>query len=229
MTHGPLPALDGVQVVFVCFSNRSGSNYLCEALGSTGVLNVGEELLNWPVVLEAARVGGHDTLHATLNAMIAPAVRDGRFVIKVAPMHLLLLIRAGIMDQVMARATFIHIERADRLAQAISFTLAAQTRAWKSHQATRLEPKFDRAQITSMLGGLTELIHQFDRFFAVNGIVPVGVSYERLVADPAAEVARVGAAIGIPDLGFDPGAIRLARQAGPINDAWRERYLTDDD
>lgn len=48
----PDPAL---RFVFLCFTNRCGSNYLAELLASTGALNPAEEVFNGDTIAEHVR------------------------------------------------------------------------------------------------------------------------------------------------------------------------------
>ena len=230
LTPHPAAGLDGVQVIFVCYTNRSGSNYLCEALASTGVLNLGEELLHGPLLVRTAIEERCHSVHEVIELLAPPRVRGGRLVIKAALFHLEVLIRAGLLAAMMPHAMFIHIERVDRLAQAISFDIADQTHSWTSLQAGRNDagcgPSYSRERLVRLVRGFAEQNNQLDLFFGLNGIVPTHVLYERLIADPAHEVAEIGAAIGLPDLGLDMGAIRLERQASARNHDWRARYLS---
>jgi LPS sulfotransferase NodH len=53
------------------------------------------------------------------------------------------------------------------------------------------------------------------------------VTYERLIADPANEVAWLAQELGLDNLEIDRERLQLEPQAGPVNAAWRERYLKD--
>jgi len=225
----PPPYLDNVQILFVCYTNRSGSNFLCEALSSTGVYNMGQELLNWTALLKTAVKLRAHSLDELLEMLIRPQIRDGRFVMKVSCAHIEVLVKCGLMAPVMPNAQFVHVERADRLAQAISFEIAAQTSAWtslmtqKSDSAKQLV--YSRKQLAKLVRSFADQNRLLDVFFGLNGITPAHVLYERLVIDPQLQVSAVGQLVGLQGLAMDRSQMRLERQATSINKEWRARFL----
>ncbi|HET9020184.1 MAG TPA: Stf0 family sulfotransferase, partial [Acetobacteraceae bacterium] len=215
-----------LHILFLCFTNRSGSNYLADALHATGRLNLAGELLNHDQVAADARLHGHAGFAAFLAAQMGWRMVDGRFAVKIAPAHLELLGRAGVLDLCRDSARYVFIERGDRLGQAISAEIAWQTGQWSSRDTVEMAPdrlRFDRDRIAARIAAFAEDNRIWDVFFGRNGIVPVHVLYEDLVADPARAVRAVGAALGIEGLAFDPARVTLRRQAGALNASWRAR------
>ena len=215
-------------MVFLCFTNRSGSNFLADALHSSGRLNLAGELLNAEAVLEDTRLHAHPRFADYLAAQMRWRMAGQRFVVKLALGHLEILGRSGLLDQCRETARFVFVERSDRLGQAISYEIARQTGQWTSQ--TRIERAigdvvYARQRLTSAMDAFADENREFDRFFGHNGIVPAHVVYEHLVADPPATVRMVGEAIGLPGLTLVPSRMSLQRQAGPLNARWRERYL----
>ena len=228
---GPIPyrpdlVPPGMRFVFLCFTNRSGSNHLAEALQSDGRLNMAGEFFNADAIEADTRLHGHASFAEYLCRQVQWRQVGGRFVAKVAPAHLELLGRAGVLDAAGGGASYIHINRADRLAQAISHGIAEQTQQWTS--ATRADParrpRYARSRIAQIMQQIDEGNALFDRFFAINGIAAARIGYEGLIADPEASLAVVGSAIGVPGLRVVPTAMRLTRQAGMLNQEWRARF-----
>ena len=60
-----------------------------------------------------------------------------------------------------------------------------------------------------------------------NGIVPLHVTYERLIADPDGEAAFLVRELGLPDFVIERTTVRLERQSGRVNEEWRRRYLSE--
>lgn len=215
-------------IVFLCFTNRSGSNYLADALASTGRINLAGELLNHDAVAADAALHGHASLADFLAAQMRWRMVDGIMAIKVALAHLELLGRAGLLAHCRETARYVFIERGDRLAQSISAEIAWQTGRWTADAPAAPStkgPEFSRARIAARIEGFADDNRGFDLFFGLNGIVPVHVIYEHLVADPQAQVRAVGAALGLPDLRPDTARITMRRQGGALNEQWRERFL----
>ena len=136
-------------IVFLCYTNRSGSNYLADALHSTGRFNLADEMLSHDEVFADVRRHGHASFADFLAAHFRWRMVEGRFAVKVATLHLELLGRAGVLDHCRDTARYVFIERADRLGQAISAEIAWQTgrrdatlqpapwRAWMSRWPAR--------------------------------------------------------------------------------------------
>lgn len=215
-------------ILFLCFTNRSGSNLLADALHATGRLNLAGELLNHDQVAADTRRHGHGSFAAFLAAQMRWRMIGGRFAVKIATAHLEVLGRAGVLDQCRDTARYVFIERADRLGQAISAEIAWQTGQWSSRVTVEMAPdrlRFDAGRIAGRIAAFAEDNRGWDIFFGRNGIVPVHVLYEDLVADPARAVRAVGAALGLEGLALDPARLTLQRQAGALNQRWRELFL----
>ncbi len=218
--------------LFLCFTNRCGSNYLAAVLAASGALNEAGEFFNADTVLSHAAARGFASLRAYVAALPAlvgvPAVPGRWLAAKASVDQLMMLTDAAVLEDVRARAKFILMERRDRLGQAISRAIAVQTLQW-----TTLHPRavpdealvYDRASILRHMAAVDGFTAGFYSFFAANGIVPLHLVYEDVVADPAGAVRRVGAWMGLGDLGFDPARVRIGRQSNAVNAAWRARFL----
>jgi LPS sulfotransferase NodH len=220
----PDPAL---RFVFLCFTNRCGSNYLAELLASTGALNRAEEVFNGETIAEHARAQGLGSFAAYADFLCRRLAREGRLLSKIGLEQLLMLTETGLLDQIGDRAQFLLIERQDRLAQAISLLVAIQTQQWTSRHSRRMGDEalvYDRRILVEQQALIAQQNFGFYRFFASNGIVPRHIAYEQLEAAPEAMVAEIGAWIGRPGLVADPATLPIARQQSPIKAAWRARY-----
>ncbi len=213
-------------IIALCYTNRSGSSFIADLLASTGALNRALEMLNAEHLLALAEAGGHADFAAAFAAMLRAGQVQGRFALKLALSHLEILGEAGLLDQLQGTMRWVHITRADRLAQAISYVRALQTGRWTADQpGNGAAPGYAREAITVAIDDLADADRQLQRFFGYNGIAPAPISYERLVAAPQEEIAGLGAAIGLPGLRVDPARVTLARQADAVNASWRARYL----
>lgn len=216
--------------VFLCFVNRSGSNYLAELLASSCRYNRAGEILNYPAVIEMSKSRRFTRFQDFFAHLVTRQQQSGRFFVKAALQHLEILTRAGVLDQIADRSQFIMLERNDVLGQAISFALAFATRAFSSEVEGSADPQdiaYSRETIDRYLDTVAMSRQQFATFFGRNGIVPFRMMYEQLVADPEGEVTRLARELGLPDFALDMSSVRLQRQAGPVNDEWRRRYLSE--
>jgi len=96
------------------------------------------------------------------------------------------------MLSVLSPVTYIYVNRKDKLAQAVSMAKAMQTDAWSTMG--------DNAQATLIYNGaliarcLRELLQQrlgWLRRFEIDGITPLTVYYEDLVADTASVIHNI--------------------------------------
>jgi LPS sulfotransferase NodH len=231
---GPVRPVEGwtppdLDVLFLCFTNRCGSNYLAELLGTTGAFNVAGEFFNAPTVLAHAMQRGLQSLPAYFSALSVLVPHKGRIAAKVVIGQLVTLADAGILDALRGRTTFLFLERRDRLSQAISRVIAWQNGRWSSAHASHIPDSallFDRAAIDTQLAWVANENAAFSRFFSANGIVPVHVTYEDLLADPGSAIDAVAASMGLKGLCVRPEKVAIRAQANAINGAWRNAYLT---
>jgi LPS sulfotransferase NodH len=182
--HGWVPP--DVDVLFLCFTNRCGSNYLGYLLASTGAFNAAGEFFNHNTVLEHSVPKGLQSLSAYFTELSNLVARSGRLAAKASIDQLVMLADTGILDALRGRATYLLIERRDRLGQAISRVIAAQNLRWTTAQTARVPDSalvFDRAWINREVAEITLAHAAFSQLFSVNGIEPVRITYEALLAD----------------------------------------------
>ena len=189
-----------VKFIFLCFTNRSGSNYLAELLASSQHLPLAGENLNFNTVIVHARQKSLPSFQDYFSFLVRLTAGHGVVFLKVAPSHLEVLGRSGILDQVIHRSRFVVIERADKLAQAISHLIAFQTGRFTStvqNSAETAEPHFNREALERIINRNANEYRDFSLFFGHNGIVQAQVIYEQLVHDPASVLAYVGDMLGV--------------------------------
>lgn len=244
---GPCTFRD-VDSSLICATPRSGSTLLCGLLRSTGVAGRPESYFRtegldeyadlWAVpraadgVVDSAYVRAAVAAGSTSNGVFGARIMwgtmteltdslrstgDGRTASDVE-----------LLAEAFGRARFVHLRRADTVAQAVSWARAEQTHVW--HPGERVapggqEPHFDRDLIGRLVDTITEHEAAWQAWFADRGLVAHEIAYEDLVADP------IGVTRGVLDfLGLDlPSggtiAVRDRRQADDVNVDWIARYL----
>ncbi len=230
---GPLRPDPGVDMppgnfLFLCFTNRCGSNYLAHLLATTGAFNEAGEFFNAETVLEHSRPRGLRSLSAYFATLYHLLPHHGHIAAKAGVDQLAMLADAGIFDALGERARFVLLERQDRLGQAISRVIATQTGRFTSAQAARVQDDalvYSRAAIAEELDGMALANELFYAFFAANGIAPIHATYEAVLADPAPVMAQIAATCGCETLVAHPEQVGIARQANAVNQAWRRAYL----
>ena len=127
---------------------------------------------------------------------------------------------------------FIHLSRADMIAQAVSLAIAEQSGLWhRNADGSVLEqvkdyqvPLYDAAAVTRELAGLQADAVAWQQWFAANDISPLRLTYEALSTDPQGALGRVLAHIDHdPAVAatLQPGTAKLADET---NRDWCARY-----
>ncbi len=227
----PCPIDPKLRFLFICFTNRCGSNYLAHLIASTGVLNVAEEMFNASTVQEHAQREGFRSLNEYINFLGRRLNMSGWLTAKLGLEQLVMLTEAGILDEILGRSRFILIERRDRVAQAVSRSIAAQNLQWTSEQAAAIPDEalvYSSEWIARQVAVVEFHNHAFYRFFASNGLAPRHIAYEALMQSPQAHLADIGTWLGFDHFTGNPEALRIGRQESAIKQAWQAQYLAGD-
>jgi LPS sulfotransferase NodH len=215
------------RMLFLCFTNRCGSNYVAQLLASTGAFNEAGEFFNAPTVLEHAQALGLQSLAAYVAALPGLVSPHQVLAAKAAPDQLVMLADSGILDWLGPRATYLLLERQDHLAQAISRVIASQNSAWSSFHAASISSdalQYQRTAIEIELGKIAHANAAFYAFFAANSIAPLHTTYEAVLRRPQGLADELSERLQMRGLRIDPTAVTLRRQSGAVNAAWAARY-----
>lgn len=225
----PLDLAGDLDFCFLCFTNRCGSNFFAQLLASSGQLNEAQESYGHEEVLRVAANHGLRSFREYVSQVARSSAIEGRFVVKTSISHIVLLAKTGVLRDMLPRADFILLERIDKLAQAISLSIAEQTKQWASFVASAPSdpPKYEFDRIISLIHSTTRQMQAFDEFFALNGLVPTHVTYESISADPLFQAADVAQRLGIRDANVDLSKVNTKAQRSRLNDEWRSRFLSD--
>jgi LPS sulfotransferase NodH len=206
---------------------RSGSNYFCQLLSSTGVLGRPDEFFtSGYLVNEGLDPADPASLEETMrrfetNSLTGNGIRAVKlFWFDVQP-----LARVGLLDRFNGLA-WVRLERNDKLAQAVSVSRALRTGNLTS-QMTKAETdlSFDYADIRLRLQRLRRMEQQWQGFFDHAGITPLEVRYEDVSADPQHQVDRLATVLGIEGgATIDPELVSLRVQRDAVNFDWAARF-----
>lgn len=241
----------------ICCAPRSGSTLLCDLLAATLRAGVPDSFFMRQVDPVWAQVWGlperGDLTEAAygaayLAAAIAAGSGDtGVFGLRLMQENLgdLMQMIDGVypglaLDRARLRAAFgdmifIHLSRADKVAQAVSLIKAQQTGLWHvapdGRELERLSPPrppaYDFARIAAVVAELQAQDVAWLNWFAAQRIAPLCIEYDTLSADPVAVVGQVCAALGVQaPLAADarPGVAKLADATSA---AWMRQYWQD--
>ena len=237
------------EAYIICSTARSGTTLLCAMLAETGVAGRPDSffrqvsLSDWATDWGLAPGGGIDA------AYLAATIEEGRGGTDLFGMRLMAPDRAPAcaalgrlhpaarsdaarIEAAFRRTAFIHLSRADKLAQAVSLIRAEQSGLWHRNADGSVREElegegtqgFDAPRIAAQIARLTELDAGWRAWFVREGLTPLTLTYEELAADPTGTLARV-----LAHVGRDPA--RAAGVAPPtrqlrdaVSAAWIARF-----
>src|SRR3984957_671897 len=135
-----------------------------------------------------------------------------------------------ILDIVLPNHKYVHLQRLDKLRQAISFYRASLTKQWRSVDralpGARLEFNFD--EISNCKNKLEEWSKCWEEFFQTEGISPYNIVYEHMINDFDRTLQGLLAFLDLPvdEVEILPRP-RLDRQSDNITDEWVELFMTE--
>lgn len=210
----------------LCGAPRSGSNYVCEILGSTGVLGRPREYFNGAARRIHDDPAYPDDPHAQIERILTMgATGNGIYGLKLFP---------GLFDTVaphlklteaLPNLHFVRLRRLDVLGQAMSWVRSIQTRQFRSTETAAGAPHYDGAAIQHYVGQVCQRNARWDMFFARTGMKPIELVYESVAGDPQSAADAVAAVLGLADRPrIDSSIVRLAVQRDDVTRVWRERF-----
>lgn len=184
------------RVVFVCFTNRSGSNLLTDIVHQAGCgVQIAAEDFNSSEVLQTARDQGCSSFDEYLAFVIKRTTRNATCFLKIGASQLLWLSNRGFIADFMPNSRYIFVRRRDKIAQAVSLYILNNTGQYLRSAGKRphSRPNFDRDAIAQELMWIVDNEKLFAYFFALHDLPFLEVWYEDLVHSPRdclVEIAR---------------------------------------
>lgn len=216
-------------VCIMVFTNRSGSNVLAEYLRASHRFTGFVESLNFRRVLKYAEQYQFSEFHEYLQWQVSGLAAEGKIIgIKASVEQAIMLYRCGAIPHYFSNIHWLMVQRNDVLSQAISFSIAAQSKQWTSDQAAApREVIYNFDDITGRVKQLSAAYSRMNEFFALNDIRPQRVIYEDFISDPKQHVRQIAATMGLTDLEFDEALLKLSAQRDARNGDFRERFIED--
>lgn len=133
---------------------------------------------------------------------------------------------AELLGELFPSPICVHLERSDRLRQAVSAMIAAQTGQWRSIPGAEMhrerEPEYDDATVTRLIA-YSDFCHgHWRNLIAAMDAPSISLAYEDLVRDYAGSVSGLLAAL---ESSGSPPPVRMRRQADRNSEAFVLRYL----
>jgi trehalose 2-sulfotransferase len=214
-----------IQGFAICTTPRSGSNLIGQMCESTGKLGRPLEYFNGPARRALESPNYPDDVQAQVTRALESRTSNNVYGLKLFPWHL-----AKVMDvhgafESLVNLRFVRLKRRDRLAQAISWVRASQTRQYRSTQTPHAEAYYDGAAIARMVSEISRAEASWDIFFALRNLEPKTIEYEAVAVEPAEAVQTIAGVMEVSEAELDLGAINLNRQSDALTAEWRERFL----
>jgi LPS sulfotransferase NodH len=237
--------------LLVCATPRSGSTLLCALLDGTGVAGRPQEfferlahsgLPRQPreyfegvddaeilALLAPTDPGAPDRADPIPPALAEGTTDNGVFAAKLMWTHLLDLAArlgrppgAALLRERFPDPRYVHVTRADKVAQAVSLWRAVQTRAWRAGEVTDTgDAVYHGRAIAHLTAQLGEQDDAWCAWFAEQGVEPLTVRYEELAEDTTGVTAAVLEHLGAS--GAEIPEPPLRRQGDDRSARWVER------
>ena len=129
-----------------------------------------------------------------------------------------------VLERALGPLRYVHLERLDAVAQALSWARAEQTGFWQQGDRWRATAELDLDQVERLVATIHEHNQAWRAWFAAQAVEPLGLTYESLVASPVGTVTRVLDFVGAaPPDGWAPVS-PPERQADSLSAEWVRRY-----
>lgn len=220
--------------VLILTEGRSGSTWLGTLANSTGVLGQSAEWLD-RLRREPAMRRLDGPAHAAEVIARASGGEGGEggafFSVKLFPRHLFRFHRRYGLDFIQHVAEqhevlAVRLTRRDRLAQAISYARAMQTRQWTSRKdAPRREPVYDFERICRSYLLIQRSYTFWESYCTLRGLPAREFVYEDLLDAPDPWLRHLADHAGVAELPTVETDLRIQRSA--TTEEWRARFLAE--
>lgn len=137
--------------------------------------------------------------------------------------------RPEVLATIFNHPKYIWVRRRDPVQQAVSWTIASQTKLWsqKTGEAPprNTAPRFDFDAIDQRYHGITADEQNWDNYFRQNEIEPLVLFYEDVAASNRAAAERVLEFLEVPvPVGLEIPAPAVEKQATKMSEQWADAY-----
>jgi LPS sulfotransferase NodH len=226
----PVPAVAG-KCVALCFTNRTGSNLVALTLAQHGVFcrpnrGTNYEFFNGPDVVRVCQKRGIGSLPEYVSHLIEERTGPlGYFSTKLYADQLVWLLRAGVIPSQLARPHFIYVVRRNIVAQAVSHSIANQTRQWTSlYPRQDVELRYDFDELLKIVERIVRANGLFELLFDLHSISPLRLVYEDVSEQPDLIVKGFSAHFSVVLADTNEQVPRLSRQGTEMNQEWEHRF-----
>jgi LPS sulfotransferase NodH len=210
----------------LCTTPRSGSNYFCQLLESTGMMGRPLEYFNGPARRE---LNDHsfpdDPSQQIFRIRTMGATQNGVYGLKLFPSQHDQISTIVKWTKALPNLKFIFLTRRDLLGQAISWARALQNGQYRSTQSVKGHTQYNADLIQRLIRDIARDNARWAMFFARTGLRFMTVVYEDIVTSPQVNIMQVASYLEIEGSAvIDPALIDLKIQRDSVTDEWRARF-----
>ncbi|MGB8818986.1 MAG: Stf0 family sulfotransferase [Rhizobiaceae bacterium] len=213
----------------ICTAPRSGSNYLCQLLTSTGKLGAPLEYFNG----QSRRIFEDPDYPDQPKAQIAKILTAGSTPNRVYGLKVFNYQHRAVAAQMdwpakLPELKYVYLKRNDIISQAISWARAKQTGQYRASQPALGNPRYDPAQILECLVHIQQEYAGWDAYFDASSIKPLKLTYEDVVKNPQGAVDAIAGMLGAnPGCAVEMAHVTVNVQSDETSRQWRQRFLQD--
>lgn len=220
--------------IFICFTNRSGSTYLASTLSEYGITckpneELNYEYFNFSVIKNFSLKNYSNSISDYMSMLFSKYSSNNFFTSKLSLDQLIWFLEEKYIPTVFGNPKFIFIKRRDLLLQAISLSIAIQTRKWTSFHdglsIKKLDLVFDPVQILRKIQNIDTVNSEFERLFKLNNMEVFVVYYEDLIEKKEEIIYDIGNYIDKKLVKDEVNNFAIARQSTEINSLWRKKFV----
>lgn len=216
-------------VCIMLFVNRSGSSLVGEYIRATEHFTGFGEPLNYKLVLDRRERHGFASFADYFTWLQGNVFRPGTtFGMKASCDQVMMLLRCGAIPRLFPDVRWVMIQRNDVLSQAVSLSIAHQTKRWHSYvSGESTEPQYDYEAIKAHVRQITNSYAAMNMLTSLLGVTPYRISYETFIEDPMQGTRDLAAFLGADEVTIDTSELRMQRQRDSRNEEFRERFVAD--
>ena len=168
--------------VFICFTNRSGSNLVAEYLSFHPELGTVGEPYNFPQIIKISKDNNIRNFEEYFRYQIHMNHIGERYITKASPYQLTFLLRYGILQRNFKKIKIIYVYRENLLEQAISQFIAFQNEQWTSFQAAKIvELKYEKNTIYQTIQAIAQANKYANVLFNLIDLDVYQIKYEDFI------------------------------------------------
>lgn len=222
--EGEIPCFN-FPLILLAFTNRCGSNYFAELLRSTNVFAGFHEQLNGDTVSRMRSYTHANSFPDHIANLIRLDMKDAQFFGFKASWEQIMLLMRWKIDRMFPQVYILHLRRRDIVGQAISYSIADQTKQWTSEQKSVIhDPKYDFSDIERRLNGIQESNKAIELIAACYDLPYYRLDYEDLTRRPWRQMQFVGEWVGVDISTWRPVKPRIEKQRTTLNQEFSEKY-----